>query len=229
MSDLASSYAGAGRKDEAIKLQEEALRLSRKVSGPEHPDTLEAMENLASVYFAAGRKDQAVKLREEVLAMSLRQDPKSTASADAYGWLGFDLDAVGRGEEAIKAWQEAVRINPSGTRSVTYGLGKALVDRQRYAEALPILRATQKFYPDGKRGRETTERLAFAEAMLAGRDPLTPLRQTVDANPADMDEARRLATVYLWLGQTNEHEAICKKLLDLVANSKDSTSHECAA
>jgi tetratricopeptide (TPR) repeat protein len=236
MGDLALSYADAGRTDEAIKLQEEALTLDRKVSDPEHPDTRVAMDNLALVYVAAGRKDDAVKLRQDVLALSLRQDPNSPASADAYAWLGFTLDEVRRGEDAIKAWQEAVRINP-GTQDVAYWLGKALVDRQRYAQALPILRATQKFYPDGDRGRETAERLALAEAMVAGQDAqpgasdrvLAALRQTVAANPADTDKAKQLATIYLWLGQTNEHQAICRSLLDLAVNSKDPAAHDRAA
>jgi tetratricopeptide (TPR) repeat protein len=222
--------------DEAIKLQEEVLTLSRKVRGSEHPDTLVATGNLATFYSAAGRKNEAIKLREEALALSLRQGTNSPARAPAYAELGFSLDAVGRGEEAIKAWQEAVRISPSGTQNAAYWLGKALVDRQRYAEALPILRATQKFYPDGDRGRETAERLALAEAMAVGQDKagasdraLTALRQTVAANPTDTEKAKQLATVYLWLGQTNEHLAVCRKLLDLAENSTDPGYHDRAA
>ena len=37
----------ASAAGEALKLREEVLTLSRKVLGPEHPDTLEAMGNLA--------------------------------------------------------------------------------------------------------------------------------------------------------------------------------------
>jgi len=235
MNSLARSYFAAGRKPEAIKLQEELLALSRKVRGSEHLDTLVAMENLATFYSAAGRKNEAIKLREEALALSLRQGPNSPERAAAYAALGFSLDAVGRGEEAIKAWQEAVRISPSGTQNAAYWLGKALVDRQRYAEALPILRATRKFYPDGDRGRETAERVALAEVMV-GQDKagasdraLTALQVSVADNPADTDKAKQLATVYLWLGQTNEHLAVCRKLLDLVENSTDPSFHDRAA
>jgi len=237
MNNLAASYSDAGRKDEALKLCEQALPLSLKVLGPEHPNTLLAMHNLANSYFDAGRKDEELKLREEVLALSLKKEPNSQATVTAFDQLGFTLDALGRGDEAIKAWQEAVRIDPSETKDTHYWLGKALLDRQRYVEALPILRATQKFYPDRDRGRETAERLALAEAMVGGQDPnsgasdraLAALRQIVAANPADTDRAKNLATVYLWLGQTNEHQAICRRLLDLAANSKDPTSHDRAA
>ena len=50
MGNLAISYFAAGRRDEALKLREEVLALSRKVNGPEHPDTLGAMNNLAISY-----------------------------------------------------------------------------------------------------------------------------------------------------------------------------------
>jgi serine/threonine protein kinase/Icc-related predicted phosphoesterase len=236
MDNLAITYFSIGRKAEAIKLQEEVLVLSRKVRGSEHPDTLVATGNLATFYSAAGRKNEAIKLREEALALSLRQGTNSTARAAAYAELGFSLDAVGRSDEAIKDWQEAVRISPSGTQNAAYWLGKALVDRQRYGEALPVLRATQKFYPDGDRGRETAGRLALAEGMVAGQGKagasdraLAALRQTVAANPADTDKAKQLATVYLWLGQTNEHLAVCRKLLDLAENSTDPSFHDRAA
>ena len=41
----------------------------RKTNGPEHPDTLGAMNNLAISYDAAGRKDEAVKLQAELKAL----------------------------------------------------------------------------------------------------------------------------------------------------------------
>ena len=150
MGNLASSYDEAGRKDEALKLREQVLALSRKVSGPEHPDTLTAVNNLVDAYIAAGRKDEALKLREDALAIANKRDPNSWPSITAHAQVGFTLIALGRGDEAIKTWQEEVHVNPTDTQT-----------------------------------------------------------------------AKLLATVYLWLGQTNEHQAICRKLLDLAAYSKD--------
>ena len=39
-------------------MREEVLALSRKVNGPEHPDTLGAMNNLATSYLDAGYATQ---------------------------------------------------------------------------------------------------------------------------------------------------------------------------
>jgi tetratricopeptide (TPR) repeat protein len=66
---LAVSYLNANRPDEALKLREEALPLSRKVNGPEHPYTLGAMTNLAISLGAAGRLVEAIELHQKSLAL----------------------------------------------------------------------------------------------------------------------------------------------------------------
>jgi serine/threonine protein kinase/tetratricopeptide (TPR) repeat protein len=251
MNNLAAAYFAVGRKDEALKMREESLTLCRKVLGPDHPKTVLAIKNLAISYMDANRKDEAIKLREEVLkvnqeqlALALKRDPKSSASA--YSELGFTLDALGHGDDAIKAWQEAVRIEPANNPNVHYWLGKALMDRQRFAEALPILRATRKFYPDGDRGMKTDELLALAESMVQNgnanpgdsrRAPsgesrtawLAKMRAGVAANPDDADKGKHLATVCLWLGETNEYQALCRKLIDVATSSRDPAAQDRAA
>jgi tetratricopeptide (TPR) repeat protein len=75
MISLASSYSNAGRRDEAFKLREEALRLSRKVFGP--VGSLGLMENLADYYFYAGRRDEGLKVQEEILTQVTSLPAKS--------------------------------------------------------------------------------------------------------------------------------------------------------
>ena len=69
MRDLANSYQDVGRRNEALKLREEVLTLRRKVNGPEHPDTLRAMDTLASSYTAVGRLEEALALLAEMSAL----------------------------------------------------------------------------------------------------------------------------------------------------------------
>ncbi len=238
MGELAVYYDKVGRRDDALNLQDEALRLRLKMNGTEDP-ALTAMSRLALSYHQAGRQDDALKLWEELLTLNLKRDPNSRESAYAYGQLGFTLNDLGRFDEAIKDWQVAVKIAPTTETNTLYWLGDSLVNHELYAEALPVLRATRKFYPDGDRGRETTRRLALAEAMLgtgnAGdgtpdRAPsaksltawVNALGQEVATNSAVLEESLHLAIVYLWLGQTNDYQALCRNLLEQVANSKDS-------
>jgi tetratricopeptide (TPR) repeat protein len=94
MGNLAISHALVGRMDEAIKLQEEVLPLSRKVLGPEHPATLGAADNLVNFYKDAGRGPEAVKLREEVLPLHLKTNPSDTYASMHLAliklWRGLD-------------------------------------------------------------------------------------------------------------------------------------------
>ena len=57
-----------GLVNEAVPLGEKALGLTRKVFGPERPETLSAMNTLAASYSNAGRLEEALTMHEEVLA-----------------------------------------------------------------------------------------------------------------------------------------------------------------
>jgi hypothetical protein len=53
------SYVLTGRNDDAPKLREEVLTLSRKVLGRDNPDTLDAMNILADADAEVGRNKEA--------------------------------------------------------------------------------------------------------------------------------------------------------------------------
>jgi Flp pilus assembly protein TadD len=111
MLNLALSYSAAGRKDEALKMREEVLPLSRKVFGPEHPETLMAMNNLALSYSAAGRKDEALKMREELLALSRKVNgPEHPATLTAMNNLAESYSDAGRKDEALKMREEVLAL-----------------------------------------------------------------------------------------------------------------------
>jgi len=119
-------------------------------------------------------------------------------------------------DEAIKAWQEAVGINPSGDANTPYCLGKALVLRHRYVEALLILRATLEVSPVGDRRGETLDRLevaylasgedAQALALLDERLKTIRTKRGPDhqANTTPSYEDRRLLS---------RHAEVCRKLV----------------
>ena len=63
MHSLADSYIGIGRHADALKLEEATLALRKTNLGPEHPDTLAAMQGLANCMDSLGRihrRDQAL-------------------------------------------------------------------------------------------------------------------------------------------------------------------------
>jgi tetratricopeptide (TPR) repeat protein len=116
MYGLADSYDAAGRRDEALKLREQLLSLSRKVLGPEHPDTLNAIPPLADSYDKAGRLDKALKLREQELALYRKVlGPEHPDTLSLMGDLAKSYCVVGRDKEAIAILEQACELNPKDT------------------------------------------------------------------------------------------------------------------
>jgi tetratricopeptide (TPR) repeat protein len=111
MGDLASLYDQAGRREEALKLREQVLALRRKVSGPEHPDTLWAMFALANSYDQAGRREEALKLREDLLVLRRKVfGPEHPDTLWAMHHLAHSYDEAGRWDEARKLREEALAL-----------------------------------------------------------------------------------------------------------------------
>lgn len=63
-SNLASSYLGQGRSDEAETLEREVLALRTRVLGEDHPDTLVNINNLAWTLKVQGKDDEAIALMQ---------------------------------------------------------------------------------------------------------------------------------------------------------------------
>jgi tetratricopeptide (TPR) repeat protein len=66
--NLADSYRGAGRLDDAIALHEQNLSDFERVLGPAHPDSLGSRNSLGYAYPSAGRVREAIPLFELALA-----------------------------------------------------------------------------------------------------------------------------------------------------------------
>jgi len=75
MIDLAYSYRKTGRTDEAVKLGQSSLDLLRRVSGPTHENTLNAMTELAISYQAAHRTGEPIALEEDSLRLKRQHLP----------------------------------------------------------------------------------------------------------------------------------------------------------
>ena len=104
---LPTSTPAAGRRRSRCGRRRAAP--SRKINGPEYPDTLGAMGNLADDYFKAGRRDEALKIREEVLAISRKTNgPEHPDTIWAMNDLANSYFDAGRRSEALKMPREEV-------------------------------------------------------------------------------------------------------------------------
>jgi Tetratricopeptide repeat len=58
MNNLAESYRLVGRTQEALKLNQQALEIRKRVLGDDHPDTLESMRFRLLILFDLGMTEQ---------------------------------------------------------------------------------------------------------------------------------------------------------------------------
>jgi hypothetical protein len=62
MGDLALTFRDLGRAAEAEELQQQGYEISKRVLGPEHPDTLIYLNNLAVAMHSVGKTSDALAL-----------------------------------------------------------------------------------------------------------------------------------------------------------------------
>jgi tetratricopeptide (TPR) repeat protein len=87
------------------------LALRRKLLGPEHPATLQAMDDLATSYDEAGRRDEALKLREQVLEYHRKvRGPEHPVTLEAMNSLAASYDEAGRQDEALKLREQVLAL-----------------------------------------------------------------------------------------------------------------------
>jgi tetratricopeptide (TPR) repeat protein len=114
----------------------------------------------------------------------------------AYGNLGGILLRLGKHEEAIKAYQQALRQDPSLAALARKNIGGALLLLGRPQEAQEQLQAALVLNPGDEEIRAVPENEA---AMTAGR-----FIATLDRDPKNLEAAQGLADLYLQQNRAKE-------------------------
>ena len=126
---LATVEAKSGRADEAIGLLDAAGRLA----------PVEPLVPRERARLHAERRDFPAAERDCRIAVRL-ESADSQARADDLCLLGEMIFRQGRGEEAVRAWEMAIEIDADHPRAHLWR-AVALVDAQRFSEALPSFEA----------------------------------------------------------------------------------------
>jgi tetratricopeptide (TPR) repeat protein len=234
---LASSYEKVGRRQEALELLEEVLAIRRRVSGPEHPDTLWVMYDLAISYDEAGRRDEALKLREEVLALRRKVlGPQHYNTLWAMHALANSYDEAGRRDEALKLREEVLafrqRINGPTHPDTVAAIGNLATsydEAGRRAEALKmreqVLDLDRKEYgPEHPQTLEAMDGLAISyeevgreEEALKLRELMLSLRRKVlgPDHPDTIEAMDEVAISYGSAGRDSDATSILKEAYDI--------------
>jgi hypothetical protein len=109
MNNLASSYAAAGRTQEALMLKEETLQLRKAKLGPDHPDTLTSMNNLAASYIDAGQAAKPSALLRETLNLRERRMKAEPGNSVEQSYLAWTHGQMGQAEQSRQDYAAAVQ------------------------------------------------------------------------------------------------------------------------
>jgi len=144
--NLATTYAAAGKHEQALRLQLENVEKLKRTLGLDDSRTLIGMANLASTYAGAGRRDRAVPLLEETL--KIRQTkfgsdhPDTLTSMNnlalAYAESGEVKRAVELFEATVEKRKAKLGAGHPDTLTSMHNLAFAYSNVDRRDKAIPI-------------------------------------------------------------------------------------------
>ena len=154
------AYERVNQFEKALPLLEEMLKLRKAKLGPEHPDTLESLNDLAEAYSDAGKLDLAIPLFEEALKLwkaKLGTDHPDTLVT--MNNLAVALVGAGRPTEATALAKESLALSraslPADSPQLAQSLavaGLVLLRSKAFTEVEPILREClairEKHFPE---------------------------------------------------------------------------------
>jgi tetratricopeptide (TPR) repeat protein len=207
---LERGYHESGRREEAIKLREEFLAVSRKVNGSDNPKTVDAMVLLSRTYMRLGRQQEAIKLGEEALAISRKVNGLEHTNtawamlslADCYpGVAGHQADRVKLREEALRLALKAEGPSGPDTLWAKTVLAGSYQEVGRFEESLRLSEDAARLYKEAK-GLEHPETigamwgLADALASMGRQSEALELREEVLKLRKKVNGAEDPDTVY---------------------------------
>lgn len=209
--NLAQALCAQGRRDEALPVLEESVKLLRGTPGVRHINTLMAINYLGGLQLLQGQSDPAEALFREVLPIERELYPKDAQLALTLGGLSSVLVRQNKTAEALPLAEEALTIAlaATGEQSLNAALAYANVATVhkwagRYDRALPLYRKSLSIYehlvgPDHPRTAGILMEIGLLEMedgnyTLAERDMLHAL-DIVDRSPGWAFEQ--------WIGESN--------------------------
>jgi tetratricopeptide (TPR) repeat protein len=225
---LAQSYQALGRRQEALRLNEETLATREVRLGPDHPDTLTSMNNLAISHDALRHFHEAFQLREQTLSSRrARLGPDHPDTLQSMHALGVSYTRLGRHREALELAEKTLALrratlgpdHPQTLRSLhQVANGYQATGRRQEAVKLQeevLARQRAKVGPDHPDTHQTMHALSRVYATLDRYPEAIELCETTLAlqrkklgpdHPSTLLSMRTLALQYTAVGRhTDAH------------------------
>jgi tetratricopeptide (TPR) repeat protein len=235
LNNLAELYFTLGHYGEAEPLFLQALAITQKQLGPEHPDTARILNNLSVLYLTTGRYTEAEPLLIQALAIKQKQlGPEHQDTASSLNNLATLYNSTGRYTEAEPLLLQALAItqkqlgpeHPDTANSLN-NLAMLYLTTGRYTEAelllIQALAIRQKQlgpeHPDTARSLNNLARLYDSTGRYTEAEPLFLQALAIwqkQLGPEHPDTARslnNLAMHYLITDRYTEAEPLFSEAL----------------
>ncbi|HEV2842944.1 MAG TPA: tetratricopeptide repeat protein [Chthoniobacterales bacterium] len=173
---------------EAVPIAQKSLELSEKALGPDHPDTVRALNNLAGLHYSLGDYAQAEPLYQRALKIrekALGPDHPDTAQAlnnvaVVYDSLGDYAKAEPLHQRALKIREKALGLDHPDTAGSLNNLGELYRSKGDYAQAEPLYQRALKIsekalgpdHPDTGPALNNLAALYYSMGNYAKAEPL---------------------------------------------------------
>lgn len=106
--NLAWYYRSRARFDDALEFYKAAWSGYKKISGPEHPDTLSAINYVAVVLDTLGRYDESLEWFQQALDGYKKQGTDNPSALDIIHDIATVFQSQGRYDEELKGFEQAL-------------------------------------------------------------------------------------------------------------------------
>jgi tetratricopeptide (TPR) repeat protein len=226
-----------GEYGKAEPLFKQALQITMKVLGAEHPDTANSLNNLAALYNSQGRYDEAEPLYNQALQINMKvlgaEHPKTATSLDKLAQL---YNSQGRYDEADPLYTHAllIRMHVLGaehpnTATTLNNLAGLYNSQGRYDEAEPLynqaLQINMKVlgaeHPDTATTLNNWAGLYYSQGRYDEAESLynqalqINMKVLGDKHPDTATSLNNLAGLYYSQGRYDEAEPLLKQALQI--------------
>jgi tetratricopeptide (TPR) repeat protein len=132
--NLAYVYVRLDSLDGAIRAYEELLAINSK--------DFETYMMLSTIHNQRQQYDKSVEVLQKAIAMA----PDSVRGR-LIGELGITYDLMGKGDEAMKTYEEALQAQPEN-KDILFNMGRLYLQREDHAKAIETLKKILNFSPD---------------------------------------------------------------------------------
>jgi tetratricopeptide (TPR) repeat protein len=161
LGNLGKVYYYLGEYQEALKYEQQALKMFKIISPDNHPDRANSLSNLGSVYYDLSKYQKSLKYHQQALKMRESLYPGNHPDkAQSLNNIGLVYKALGQPPEALKYYEQALKMwdsvyttNKHPDIAVTLeNIGSLHQDLGKYPESLNYYQKAfdirKNIYPD---------------------------------------------------------------------------------